>query len=304
MKFPLAHPDLAKYRDYFQDAAPPEFDELRVTFLGVSTLLLDDGQTAIMTDGFFTRPGKFSVLCGKIAPDRQIIADSLRRAKVTKLAAVICAHSHYDHALDSPIVAELTGATLVGSESTANIGRGLELAADQILVATPGTPMSFGDFTVTLIESIHSPKARYPGTITEPLVPPGKASAWAMAQCYSIVIKHRDRTVLLQASANYVSNALDGVSADVVYLGTGTLGKQTPEFRDDYWREVVTAVSPSRVIPVHWDDFFLPLNQPLKPMPYIADDFDAAMRFVIESGRRDGIAVTLPVAWQPTNPFS
>lgn len=304
MKFPLAHPDLATYRHCFQAAAPSEFDGLRVTFLGVSTLLFDDGNTAIMTDGFFTRPGKFPVLGGKIAPDRQIIADSLQRAKVTRLAAVICAHSHYDHALDSPIVAELTGATLVGSESTANIGRGLDLPADQILVVTPGTPMPFGDFTVTLIESIHSPKAHYLGTITEPLIPPAKASAWAMAQCYSIVIKHRGRTILLQASANFVLNALDGVSADVVYLGTGTLGKQTPEFRDGYWREVVTAVGPKRVIPVHWDDFFLPLNQPLKPMPYIADDFNAAMKFVIDSGRRDGIEVTLPVPWQSTNPFA
>ena len=29
---------------------------LRVTFLGVSTLLFDDGSTAILLDGFFTRP--------------------------------------------------------------------------------------------------------------------------------------------------------------------------------------------------------------------------------------------------------
>ena len=31
---------------------------LRVTFLGVSTLLFDDGSTAILLDGFFTRVGE------------------------------------------------------------------------------------------------------------------------------------------------------------------------------------------------------------------------------------------------------
>jgi len=35
---------------------------LRVMFLGVSTLLFDDGDTAILTDGFFTRPEN-SIFC-------------------------------------------------------------------------------------------------------------------------------------------------------------------------------------------------------------------------------------------------
>ena len=84
--------------------------KLRVTFLGVSTLLFDDGETAWMTDGFFTRPSLSQVLFGKIESDRGLVAKALEHLHVTKLKAVIPIHSHYDHALDSALVAQLTGA--------------------------------------------------------------------------------------------------------------------------------------------------------------------------------------------------
>jgi len=304
VKFPLSHPDLEPYQRYFQEPASPSQMGLSVTFLGVSTLLLDDGQTAIMTDGFFTRPGKFAVIGGRIAPNRATVSAALQRAGVTELAAVVCAHSHYDHALDSPIVAELTGAVVVGSESTANICRGAELPADQILVATTGVPMQFGDFTITLVESRHTPKAHYPGKIDHPVVPPAKASTWAMGEVYSVIIEHRGRTLVLQASTNFVSKALDGFSAEVVYLGIATLGKQTPAFFEDYWREVVVAVGAQTVIPVHWDDFFVSLDEPLRPFPYVADNFDVSLKLLIDRAERDGITLELPVAWQRTDPFA
>ncbi|MEI8082828.1 MAG: MBL fold metallo-hydrolase [Actinomycetes bacterium] len=304
MKFPLSHPDLEPYQQYFQEPKSSASSGLTVTFLGVSTLLLDDGQTAIMTDGFFSRPGKFAVIGGKIAPDRAVVAAALQRADVTKLAAVVCAHSHYDHALDSPVVAELSGAVVVGSESTANICRGADLPADQIHVATAGLPMQFGDFKVTLVESLHTPKAHYPGKIEQPVVPPAKASTWAMGEVYSVIIEHRGRTLVLQASTNFVPEALDGFKADVVYLGIATLGRQTPQFFQDYWDEVVVAVGARTVIPVHWDDFFVSLDRPLRPFQYVADNFDVSMRLLLDRAGRDGVRLELPVAWQQTDPFS
>ena len=53
---------------------------LRVTFLGVSTLLFDDGSTAILLDGFFTRPNSRQLFLEKISPDKTIIKNSLQRA--------------------------------------------------------------------------------------------------------------------------------------------------------------------------------------------------------------------------------
>ena len=68
-------------------------------------------------------PGTAALLLGKIAPDVDAIERGLARNGVDEqLAAVFPVHSHYDHAMDAPEVARRTGALLLGSESTANIG--------------------------------------------------------------------------------------------------------------------------------------------------------------------------------------
>ena len=116
----------AKYADRFD--VPLSTDGRGVTFLGVASLLLDDGETAIMTDGFFSRPSLAKVALGKVAPDHARIDAVLARAGVDRLAAVLPVHSHFDHAMDSAVVADRTGAVLVGGESTANVGRGARAA--------------------------------------------------------------------------------------------------------------------------------------------------------------------------------
>jgi L-ascorbate metabolism protein UlaG (beta-lactamase superfamily) len=303
MPFPFSRPSLSGHRAPLQPAAgPPGDGALRVTWLGVSTLLLDDGETALLTDGFFTRPGPLRCLT-RIAPDEEVVRDCLERAGVTRLATVICAHSHYDHALDAPLVCRLTGARLVGSESTANLGRGGGLPEDRLITPAAGERLTFGAFTVTLLESVHSPGDRFPGTIDRPFTPPARLRAWATGTSYSIHVRHHDRTLLVHASANHITGALAGVEAETVYLGIGALGKQSPEFRDAYWSEVVTATGARRVIPIHWDNFLRPLSRPLVPLPYIADDFASGMDFLLERGEREGVEIALPVAWQRTDPF-
>src|SRR6185369_2427566 len=92
---------LLRERIVMSDHAPfpdEKLPGLRVTFLGVSTLLFSDGENAILTDGFFSRPSKGSTLFGKLTPNRDLIARCLRRAGVMNLKAVIVLHSHFDHA--------------------------------------------------------------------------------------------------------------------------------------------------------------------------------------------------------------
>jgi len=275
---------------------------LRVVFLGVCTLLFDDGETALMTDGFFTRPGLSHLV--RMAPDRDLIARSLKRAGVTSLAAVIPIHSHYDHALDSPVVAHQTGARLVGSTSSANIARGSGLPEERIRVVTNGETLRFGRFSVTWLASVHGPHALFPGEITAPLSPPASAGAYRMGACYSVLIEHAGRTTLVQGSAGFIPGALKGRTADVVYLGVGTLGKRDEAYRDAYWREVVETVGARRVIVVHWDDFWKPLDEPLVPLPWLVDDFDATMRFLRARGEETGVDIRVPVAWASADPFA
>jgi len=299
-----SRPSLEAYRRYVITGSERsgQTSGVRVVFLGVCTLLIDDGETAIMTDGFFTRPGLLR-LAGRIRPDQPLIARSLERLGVRSLAAVIPAHSHYDHALDSPVVAEQTGAMLVGSASTANIGRGYGLPEDRIKTVIPGEPLAFGSFRVTFLESVHSPHAFYPGDIKSPVVPPARPGDYKVGDCYSVLIEHGGRTMLVQGSAGFVPGALQGRHADTVFLGVATLGKLGAAYQDAYWREVVQATGARRIVLVHWDDFWKPLDEPLVPMPRLMDNFDNTMRFLLARGREAGVEVRIPSAWASMDPF-
>lgn len=276
---------------------------LHVTFLGVATILFDDGETAIMTDGFFTRPNLISVATKKISPNREIIAKSLEHAGVKRLAAVLVTHSHYDHAMDSPEVAMRTGAVVVGSESTANIARGWGLPEDRIISVKNDQNLKFGRFEVTFVRSEHAPTNLAKGEITKRLVPPVRAIEYRDGGSYAILIKHDGKTILVQSSAGIASGALHGKKADVVFLGVGLLGKQRASYRDQYWNEVVREVGAHRVIPIHWDDFSRSLDEPLVPIPWPFDDLKKALTFLSERGSAEGVDVKLAPSWKAIDPF-
>jgi len=280
---------------------------VRVRFAGVATLLFDDGETAWMTDGFFSRPPLLSVAFDKIAPDDAAIERELRRLGVTRLAAVVPVHSHYDHAMDSPRVAQRTGATLIGSASTLNVGRGLKLAEDRMHEVKPGDVVQLGKFKLTFIASRHSPTpftdGITPDPIDTPLVPPARATDWREGQTWSLLVEHASgQRMLVQGSAGFVPGALKGRRADTAFLGVGTLGSKSPAYREKYWDEVVKAVGAKRVIPIHWDAFWLPLGEPLQTMPRLADNFDASMADLTRLGARDGVEVRMAPVFIPFAP--
>lgn len=284
--------------------APSATAALRVTFLGVATLVFDDGETAFMTDGFFTRPSPIKLLSGKIAPDRALIAEALRQAGVTKLAAVLVNHSHYDHAMDAPEVARLTGAVLVGSESTANIGRGWDLPEAQIKAVKSGDRLTFGRFTLTFFQTSHNPPTPLPGTIDTPLRPPVLATAYREGGSYTILIDHDGRRMLVNASAGFVPGVLEGQRAAVVFLGTGALDRQSADYKEEYWRTVVTQLGARRVIPIHWDDFSRPLAAGLSAPPRLLDNVQRSFDVLATFGARDHVDIMIPTAGLAFDPFA
>ena len=198
-----------------------------VRFTGTSTLLFSDGQTRWMVDGWFTRPGPLSLLFGKIGPDPAAIERGLAANEVSTLAAVFAMHSHYDHAMDSPEVARRTGAVLLGSESTANIGRGWGLPESQIQVVADRAPFQLGQFVITPIESRHfefpDPQMRARALdnplIGAPLVPPVSAFDYRVGKAYVLHVSHPKGTWLIVGSAGYEEGVLAGLAADTVFLG-------------------------------------------------------------------------------------
>lgn len=312
VKLRFDSPDLSEFDRFMLPVTPvtrdssnsnAAADRVTVTFLGVSTVLLSDGETNLMTDGFFSRPPgilRMGVAGAEVESDKGRIAAALDAAGVFDLAAVITVHSHYDHAMDSPFVAELTDAILVGSESTANVGRGWGLDEERILVPQPEQPIQFGKFTVTLIESRHYPlpfgESLLDKPIEKPLIQPASIFEYLEGESFSVLVEHPLGSILIQGSAGFVPGALENREADVVLLGVGGLGRADVDYRNDYYREIVEAVGARRVAPIHWDDFTLPLDRELVPSPLLLDDVPATMKWLAERASTTGVEfVMLPV---------
>lgn len=305
MRLKLGRPAITRYDHRFTVPAAGPDSPLTIMWLGVATLLIDDGASALMTDGFFSRPSLAVVAARKIAPSQARVDGCLARADVRRLEAVLPVHTHFDHALDSALVADRTEAMLVGGVSTANIGRGYGLPEDRMTVAVSGEPLAIGAFDVTLIESHHCPPDRFPGVITEPVVAPARVGAYRCGEAWSTLVHHRPsgRRLLIQGSAGYVPGALQGRHADVVYLGAGQLGVQPQRYLNQYWDETVRAVGAREVVLIHWDDFFRPLSKPLRALPYATDDLDVTMRVLGGLAAQDGVGLHLPTVWRREDPW-
>ena len=305
MRLKLGRPEISGYTSYFDVPAATPQSPLTVTWAGVTTMLVSDGNSAVMTDGFFSRPGLLEVALGRLSPCLPRVDDSLGRLGVERLDAVLPVHSHFDHAMDSAVVAARTGARLVGGTSTANVGRGGGLDPSQLVVATSGEPITLGAFDITLIEGTHCPPDRFPGNISAPVVPPVRASVYRCGEAWSTLISHRptNRSVLAVGSAGFIPGALAGKHAEVVYLGVGQLGLQPEQYLRDYWHETVRTVGARRVVLTHWDDFFRPLTEPLRALPYAGDDLDVSLRILAALATEDKVPLHLPTLWQRADPW-
>ncbi len=278
---------------------PPAPNEqgLVVTFMGTTTALISDGETSLLTDGYFSRV-KFDRKAeggGLVRPDMAAITAGMAALAIDKLAAVLVLHSHFDHAMDAPVVAALTGADLVGSESTANVGRGLELPEKQIRVVAPGDALRYGKFVVHFYRGKHWPlpeplaSAMLGNSIDAPLKPPARIDAYKEGITWTILLEHPSGNLLIQGSAGYLPGALAGVKADAILLGTGGLGDLPRAEQEAYYREIVSTTGARAVYPVHWDVMSTPLSKPLVP----DSDFRRSMAFLDEMKAHTGVTFHL-----------
>ena len=262
-------------------------DSVTVTWFGVSTLLFDDGNTQILIDGFISRPTLSDILLQRpVDSDAAMINYALNEYRLGRLAAIIPVHSHFDHAMDIGAIANRSSASILGSESTAQIARGAGVPEDQIVVVSSGAEYSFGDFSVKLIESVHGPigwRGQIPvaGSIDEPLVPPAPVVAWRAGRSYSIVISHPLGTTIVQGSAGFIEGALDEVHADVVMLGVALLESLGRDYAQSYWQALVTATGAKFVFPIHFDDYTRPYGE-IQLMPKVLDNFAITVQWFEE----------------------
>lgn len=234
--------------------------QVTVTWLGITTLLFDDGETQILTDATFSRFSLGQLLLTPLESDMAQINYALDEFGMDRVRAIIPLHSHFDHAIDAGHVANRTGAVILGSESTASVARGSRVPVDQYQILGFGESRYFGNFTVTLLESRHAPIRGdddywLPGIIENPLQQPARVNAWRAGASYAVLISHPSGTTLVHGSAGYVDKGLDGHEADVVMLGIAGLSGLGRDYTADYWQNTVIRTGATRVYPIHFDNY-------------------------------------------------
>jgi len=267
------------------DAELERRDRLQLMFLGNTNVYISDGTTRLLTDGFFSRPGGWlSVLLDSFEPDEGAIAKALQRAGIDKqLDAVLVGHTHYDHVMDAPLVAKETGALLLGSSSAWQVARSYGFPAARFIPMPRRNPFPLGDFTITYLPSRHGEVSFKPlakladGKRTEPLPTPAHFYDYKEGGVYAIHVAHPFGNVLVLTSSGYEPGALQGYSADTVFLSVAALGQRGEQYLRDYLAQTVETVKARTVVPVHWDDFTKPVDEPLIAVPNRITDVEQAM---------------------------
>lgn len=307
------HVGIGKYKTwYLKPTEEPSEGSVSVQFVGVSTLLISDGVSTFLTDGFFTRPKAIPMLFGEVEPNVEDIKWGIEKLGIDSLAGIIVVHSHFDHAMDAPEVAKLTGAAVYGSESTANICRGWNLPEQQIRIFKDQEPIQFGAFSITPILSNHyefsNPRIREMAlggdqTIKAPLVPPVPAGDYKMGGAYTFYVEHPKGDFLIQSSAGWKTGSLDSIRTDMVFLGIGGLGAQTEAYQKQYFEELVDQVNAKQLYLIHWDGFTESIRKPIKGSILLTDmlagntlgGFEAIER---EVNQRPGLKANLLPRWE------
>ena len=164
----------------------------------------------------------------------------------------------------------------------------------QILVPNYGEKIKFGDFFITLLLSEHLPLSPFITMLTghekhinEPLSTPAKIYDYKEGDSFAILIEHPNGNILINGSAGYKKGLLNDVKADVVFLGIAGISYQNDKYKDEYYFEVIERVSPSLIIPIHWDDFTVDYSKGLHPPNKLIDDFSSNLDYLISKTSKD-----------------
>lgn len=226
--------------------------DLTLRYLGVAGWELHTPAHCLLVDPFFTRLPLWKVVIGRAVPD----VDAIRAHMPSMAGMVLVTHSHYDHIMDAPEVARLTGAVVAASPQGCDLLAVLGVPAEQRQPITHGDMLTHGGFTVEVYRTPHRVifgRVPYMGPLRTGLKSPLRASDYRIDQHFSFHISAGSTRIL-------VASGIDDeppVEANVLLVGADASHGQLARILD--------AVKPRLVLPNHWDDMFRPLDKPVRP---------------------------------------
>ena len=249
---------------------------MKVTYFGTTTLLFDDGKDQILFDAHVTRPSLLRyVLPVRVSTDAALCDRLIRLHRMDRLRAIFVSHTHHDHVMDAPYIAGKCGARIYGSKSARNVALGGGVSAADVEVFRHGSCFAVGDYRIRVLKSLHSKPTVLNNDLGQPipapLAQPARLRAYKEGGSYDFLVEHGEKKILIRPSFNYIEGQLDGVCADVLFLGVAGLAKAERSTEKTFFSETVEKTGAKLVIPIHWDNFFAPLESPNKSMPALLE---------------------------------
>jgi L-ascorbate metabolism protein UlaG (beta-lactamase superfamily) len=184
------------------------------------------------------------------------------RPNLGEVVGILVGHTHFDHALDVPVLARSLQTSAYGSDSLVRLmsAHGLRESAVEVQAHRP---YELGPFTVRFIPSLHSKlllgyKVPLDGALSCEHLDALSPRAYRCGAIYGIHLEVAGATLYHQGSANLIDEEVPRGEVDVFLAGIA--GRS---FTDDYWQRILRRLQPAVVLANHFDDFFRPLSAPL-----------------------------------------
>ncbi|MCB9600246.1 MAG: MBL fold metallo-hydrolase [Sandaracinus sp.] len=238
---------------------------IRVTWLGTAGFAIEHEGTTILIDPYVTRVSLPTAIARPLASDV-----SLARRFAPKADAIVTGHTHFDHVLDVPTIAKLTGATVYGSRSCTHLCRAEGVAEERVVdveTTMRGEPVraQVGPFELRFVPSVHSAFALgripFPGDIADCADVPLRTHHYKCGAVFGVELRVAGKRLYHLGSADLLDVK---VPRDVDLLLMCVAGwTTTPRFTS----RVMQAFTPDAVLLSHWDDFFSPMDAGAKMLP-------------------------------------
>lgn len=247
-------------------------NSLSLVWMGAAGFYISDKDNGFYIDPFVSRISMSNFILGKFGKKMKIkkeqVNNWIKKTNGEKADAVLVTHAHYDHAADAPFFCKKIDAKLIGSESTANIGRGAGLKEDKIKIMDYNDSVNIGKFKITFFKGDHIklPLIGIPckGKIKKPLVPPVSPHKYKSGKIYSLFIEHPNSNIMHHTSAHTKNISFNGFEANIFLLGI-VEGNDYEE----YLKNTLDVTKSKKLIPMHYDDFFVPLERKMKILPRV-----------------------------------
>lgn len=233
---------------------------LVVQWLGTSGFRLSYAGHSVLIDPYVSRAPAGAMLRPQpVLPSRAAID----RWLPDPCDAILIGHTHFDHALDAPLISERDGATVYGSRSMKHL-MALYGRPDAAVEVTPYQVYEVGPFAITFVPSMHSKlvlglaiPAR--GDITCEHFGQLLPGAYGCGQVWGIHLEVAGVTFYHQGSADLIDDAIRHRRVDYFLAGIAGRG-----FTDRYLERIARRLDPRVIVAHHHDDFFRPLDAPMQ----------------------------------------